>query len=220
MVKILSLADKLPIPLGWESVYLNWACVLDCRWFNRLLPARKKLKACCGSTISKGGRMIMIVEAFHHQPLATWYRKNSAVEALTWTEELWEILPVGGLLIFEVWFFNFLWFEVFTDTKNFFVTGLRPKSAELVTSRLFRGTLSKDLMINMGLYRSHPCKPPVGLVSVLGKTWYYYFRNVQDPEKLSAGQVCQLYPRPYRVESAFLVRKLWGSIVLFVGGWD
>ena len=32
--------------------------------------------------------MIMIVEAFHHQPLATRYTKNSVVEALTWTEEL------------------------------------------------------------------------------------------------------------------------------------
>jgi hypothetical protein len=196
MVKILSQADKLPIPMGWESVYQNWACALDCRWFNRLLPARKKLKACCGSTISKGGRMIMIVEAFHHQPLATWYTKNSAVEALTWTEELWQILPVGGLLIFEVWFFNFLWFDGFTDTENFFVTGLRPKTAYLVTSRLSRGILSKDEMIKMGLYRSNSCKHPVRLVSVFwGKTWYYYLRNVKDPEKLSAGQVCELYRR-------------------------
>ncbi len=60
----------------------------------------------------------------------------------------------------------------------------------------------------MGLYRSNPCKHPVRLVSVIwGKTWYYYQRNVKDPEKLSAGQVCELYRRPYRVESAFLVTK-------------
>jgi hypothetical protein len=32
--------------------------------------------------------MIMIVEAFHRQPLATWYTKNSAVDPLKWTEEL------------------------------------------------------------------------------------------------------------------------------------
>jgi|GEM_PF-3108363 len=32
--------------------------------------------------------MLMIVEAFHHQPLATWYTNNSAVDALTWTEEV------------------------------------------------------------------------------------------------------------------------------------
>jgi hypothetical protein len=49
----------------------------------------------------------------------------------------------------------------------------------------------------MGLYRSNPCKHPVRLVSVLwGKTWYYYLRNVKDSEKLSAGQVCELYRRP------------------------
>jgi|GEM_PF-3411758 len=59
----------------------------------------------------------------------------------------------------------------------------------------------------MGLYRSNPCKHPVRLVSVLGKTWYYYLRNIKDPEKLSAGQVCELYRRPKRVVSAFLVTK-------------
>ena len=77
----------------------------------------------------------MIVEAFHHQPLATCYTKNSAVRAQAWTEELLEILPVGGLLIFELGFFNFLWFDAFTDTENFFVTGLRRKTAYVVTSR-------------------------------------------------------------------------------------
>ena len=93
-------------------------------------------------------------------------------------------------------FFNFLWLEAFTDTEKFFVTGLRPQTTELVTSRLLRGTLSKDEMIKLGLYRSNPCKYPIRLVSVFWeKTWYYYLRNVKDPEKLSAGQVCELYRR-------------------------
>jgi len=87
-------------------------------------PAGKKLKACCRSTISKGGRMLMIVEAFHYQPLASWYTKNSAVDALTWTEELLELLPVGGLLIFELGFFNLMGFDGFTDTEKLFVTEL------------------------------------------------------------------------------------------------
>lgn len=77
----------------------------------------------------------MIVEAFHHQPRATCYIKNSAVRAQAWTEELLERLPVGGLLIFELGFCNFLWFDAFTDTENFFVTELRPQTADLVTSR-------------------------------------------------------------------------------------
>ena len=126
----------------------------------------------------------MIVEAFHHQPLASCYTKNSAVCAQAWTEELLEILPVGGLLIFELGFFNFLWFDAFTDTENFFVTGLRPKTAYLVASRLSRKTLSKDRMIIMRSYGCNPCKHPVCLVSVFwGKNWYYYLTNVKDPEK-------------------------------------
>jgi hypothetical protein len=49
----------------------------------------------------------------------------------------------------------------------------------------------------MGLYRCNPCKHPVRLVSAIwGKNWYYYQRNVKDPEKLSTGQVYELYRRP------------------------
>ncbi len=219
MVKIQSRADKLPIPIGWESVYQNFSAL----WIadgSTLEALRKKLKASEDSTMGLGGRMMMIVEAFHHQPIATWYTKNSAVHDQTWTEELLERLPVGGLLIFDLGFFNFIWFDAFTDTEKFFVTRLRQKTAYKVTSTLSSSTLYKDEIIKMGLYRSNPCNHQVRLVSVLwGKTWYYYLTNVKDPEKLSAGQVCELYRRRWRVEEAFLLTKrLLGLSYLWVGG--
>ena len=125
-----------------------------------------------------------------------------------------------GLLIFDLGFFNFVWFDAFTESGKFFVTRLRQKTAYQVIRRLSSGTLYKDEIIKMGLYRSNPCNHQVRLVSVLwGKTWYYYLTNVKEPEKLSARQVCELYRRRWRVEEAFLLTKrLLGLSYLWVGG--
>ncbi len=219
MIKIQSQADKLPIPIGWESVYQNFSAL----WIadgSTLEALRKKLKATEDSTKGLGGRMMMIVEAFHHQPVATWYTKNSTVHDQTWTEELLERLPIGGLLIFDLGFFNFRWFDAFTDADKFFITRMRKKTGQTVTTTLSSGTFYKDEIIKMGKYRSNPCNHEVRLVSVLwGKTWYYYLTNVKDPQKLSAGQVCELYRRRWKVEEAFLLTKrLLGLSYLWVGG--
>lgn len=84
---------------------------------------------------------------------------------------------------------------------------------------LSNGQFYRDEIITMGEYRSHPCKLPVRLISVLwGTTWYYYLTNVVDPQILSPQQVCELYRRRWRVEDAFLLTKrLLGLAYIWVG---
>jgi hypothetical protein len=217
--KIRADADRLPIPVGWESVCQNFSAI----WIaegSTLEALRKKLKANLDSTKGLGGRMMMIVEAFNHQPSASWYTKSSTEHDQNWTEQLLERLPVGWLLIFDDRFFNFVWFDAFSESGKFFVTRLRQKTAYQVICTLSSSTLYKDEIIKMGLYRSNPCNHKVRLVSVLwGKTWYYYLTNVKDPPNLSARQVCELYRRGWRVEEAFLLTKrLLGLSYLWVGG--
>ena len=38
-------------------------------------------------------------------------------------------LPVSGLLITDLGFFGFLWFDIFTDQQKYFVTRMREKTA-------------------------------------------------------------------------------------------
>jgi hypothetical protein len=47
-----------------------------------------------------------------------------------------ERLLIGGLLIFDLGFFNFVWFDAFTDSGKFFVTRLRQKTAYQVIRTL------------------------------------------------------------------------------------
>jgi hypothetical protein len=210
---------NLPVPRGWESVHQNFSAL----WIadgSTLEALRRKLKALQEKTTVLGGKMMIVVEAFNHRPIAAWYDSDAKVNDKTFANQLLARLPQQGLLIFDLGFFSFVWFDAFTQAEKFFVTRLRNKTAYQVTRCLSQGVFYRDEIIELGQYRSNPCQYPLRLVSVLwGKTWYYYLTNVLDPEQLSPQQVCQLYRRRWQIEEAFLLTKrLLGLAYLWVGG--
>jgi Transposase DDE domain len=166
----------------WQPVYERFTAI----WIadgSTLEALRRKLKALKDTDKTVAGKIMMVVAAFTHQPVATWYTTNSKANDKTWCDSLLERLPVGGLLIFDLGFFKFPWFDGFTTSDKFFVTRLREKTAYTVVRCLSSGQFYRDEIITMGEYRSHPCKHPVRLVSVLwGASWYYYLTNVIDPQ--------------------------------------
>lgn len=207
-----------PIPEEWQTVSLMFSAI----WIadgSTLEELRKKLKSLEGKGTVLGGKMMGVVEAFTHRTVNLWYTDNAKANDKKFTEQLLSALPTGGLLIFDLGFFKFGWFDEFTESNKFFVTRLREKTSYKVCRRLSGGTYYSDEIIEMGEYRSNPCKHKVRLVSVLwGKNWYYYLTNVLDTHQLSAQQVCDLYRRRWRIEDAFLLTKrLLGLAYLWVG---
>ena len=210
---------NLPVPKSWESVHQNFSAL----WIadgSTLEALRRKLKALQENTTTLGGKMMIVVEAFNHRPIAAWYSSDAKVNDKTFANQLLDRLPQQGLLIFDLGFFSFVWFDAFTQAEKFFVTRLRNKTTYQVTHCLSQGACYRDEIIELGQYRSNPCQYPLRLVSVLwGKTWYYYLTNVLDPEQLSPQQVCELYRRRWQIEQAFLLTKrLLGLAYLWVGG--
>jgi hypothetical protein len=72
-----------------------------------------------------GGKMMMVVEAFNHRPVATWYNPEAKANDKSFAEKLLKRLPTQGLLIFDLGFFSFVWFDAFTCAQKFFVTESR-----------------------------------------------------------------------------------------------
>ncbi len=180
------------IPESWQPVCTKFTAI----WIgdgSTLEALRRKLKALQENEKTLAGKMMMVVEAFNHRPVKTWYTTNSKANDKTWCDQLLECLPIGGLLIFDLGFFKFPWFDAFSESDKFFVTRLREKTAYKVVRCLTSAQFYRDEIISMGEYRSNPCQHSVRLVSVLwGTTWYYYLTNVLDPQILSAQQVCEL----------------------------
>jgi hypothetical protein len=180
----------------------------------------KRLDSLPAPASGLGGKMMMIVEAFSHRPVGAWYCADAHAHDQNWCDTLIERLPKGGLLIFDLGFFNFIWFDGFTVAQKYFVTRWRHKTAFKVMRVLSQGQRHRDEILELGQYRSHPCRYPVRRVSVLwGKTWHTYLTNVLDPSELSAQQVTDLYRQRWRIEEAFLLTKrLLGLAYLWVGG--
>ena len=218
MEQMHSSASPQSIPHSWLGVHHSFQTI----WIadgSTLEELRKKLKALSESGTVLGGKMMMIVEAFSHNPVATWYNEDAKVNDKIFTEKILEKLPKNGLLIFDLGFFKFPWFDEFTDNQKFFVSRLREKTSYSVIRCLSSGAFYRDEIIQMGQYRSNPCKHPVRLVSVLwGKNRYYYITNVVDPTLLSSQQICELYRIRWRIEDAFsLTKRLLGLAYLWVG---
>jgi hypothetical protein len=207
------------IPTQWVAVESKFAAV----WLadgSTLEAIVKKLQMHREQKTLLGGRMMMMVDAWSLRPTAAWYGEDQNANDKIWSEELLTKLPVNGLLVFDMGFFSFVWFDAFTEASKWFVTRLRQKTAYKTVRVLSEGSHYRDEIIDMGLYRSNPCNHPVRLVSVRwSNTWYTYITNVLDPQILSPQQVCDLYRRRWRIEDAFLLTKrLLGLAYLWVGG--
>jgi Transposase DDE domain len=203
---------------GWSSLIARFSAI----WIadgSTLEELQKRLKIQAGKGTVLAGKMMVIVDLLTHRPVFSWFTPEDAANDKQWVDNLLQKLPTGGLLVFDLGFFKFLWFDQFTNTHKYFVTRQREKTAFKVTQVLSTGTHYRDCIIKMGEYRSNPCQHPVRMVSVLwGAAWYHYLTNVLDPTQLSARQVCDLYRRRWRIEDAFAITKrLLGLAYLWVG---
>lgn len=165
------------------------------------------------------GKMMTVVELLTHRPLKLSYCLNPKANDKTFDTWLQQQLPVGGLLVFDLGFFKFLWFDQFTEQGKYFLTRLREKTAYHKVQTLSDGPRYRDELIELGQYRSNPCHHRLRLVSVLWEsTWYCYLTNVLDPHQLPPHLVCELYRRRWRIEDAFaLTKRLLGLAYLWVG---
>lgn len=181
---------------------------------------QKKLHELKAAKLTLGGKIMMLVDAWTRQPIQSFYTADAQSNDKTFVEPLLQQLPVGGLLIFDLGFFSFPFFDAFSQQGKFFLTRLREKTRYRTVSLLSEGSRYRDQIIRVGAGGGGGCQHPLRLVSILwDQTWYHYLTNVLDPERLSARQVGELYRRRWRIEEAFLLTKrLLGLSYLWVGG--
>lgn len=201
-------SPQLPGLAGWTEMRKQFprVAMVDGSTLEAVRKKTQTLQAQPGLVLA--GRMMVMVEAFTHRPLWQLYTEEAAANDKRFAPEILTALPEGGLLIFDLGFFSFLWFDDFTEQHKYFVTRLRQNTAYRTTHVLSHGPYYRDELIEVGLYRSNPCRHPLRLVSVLWHgQWYRSLTNVLDPAQLSARQVCELYRRRWRIADAFLVTK-------------
>ena len=90
---------------------------------------RRKLKDLRENPTPLGGKMLAVVDLCTHRPQQTWYTTQPQANDKTFCAQLGAALPVGGLVVVDLGWFSFSFFDALTEAGKYFVTRLREKTA-------------------------------------------------------------------------------------------
>ena len=165
------------------------------------------------------GHLGVVCDLFTHLPAKLWWAEDPATNDKAFIPALLDWLGPDSLLVFDLGYFAFTFFDQLTTATCWFVTRLREKTSYTVECVLLERPHVRDRVVHLGKYRANPSTHPVRLIEVyLGGTWRCYVTNVLDPQRLSVVEVVALYDYRWRIETAFLlVKRLLDLAYLWVG---
>ena len=123
---------------------------------------------------------------------------------------LLEGLPTGSLILADLGYFSFPWFDYLSEQGSFWVSRLKERATSQLKEVLAyddrQGLL--DAIVWLGKYRADRCGHAVRLILFSsGGRQYGYLTNVLDPEQLSMREIAHLYARSFDIELAFKLLK-------------
>ena len=126
-------------------------------------------------------------------------------------------LSKGALILADLGYFGFRWFDDLTDREFWWVSRLRAKTSYTLLHTHFQRGETLDAIVWLGAYRADRAKHAVRLIQFRhGGVLYRYLTNVLDPAVLPPKEVARLYARRWDIELAFkLVKRHLGLHLLW-----
>ena len=148
------------------------------------------------------------------------FHQNCKLMARTMIERL----PPRSLILCDLGYFAFEWFDWLTDNQFYYVSRLRAKTSIKRLHVFYEKGETLDALVYLGVYRSDQAAHAVRLMQFRqGEALRIYITNVLDPKELSLLEIAQLYARRWNIESAFRLLKqhlnlhlLWSAKVVVV----
>lgn len=122
----------------------------------------------------------------------------------------------GALILMDLGFFSFEWFDQLTSEGYFWISRLRQKTSFEIIHTFYQQGETFDGLIWLGAYRADRARYAVRLVKFrVGETCYQYITNVIQPNQLSLHDIAVLYARRWDIEMAFKLIKRELGLHLF-----
>lgn len=152
-----------------------------------------------------------LIRQMHLIPDATQNEKVAARDLLS-------RLAPGTLVLCDLGYFSFRFFDDLTDQGLWWVTRVRARTSYTVIHTFAQHGETFDGIVWLGAYRADQAAHPVRLIQFRhGTGLCRYLTNVRDPEQLPLDAVAQLYARRWDIEMAVQLVKqhlglsLWWS---------
>jgi hypothetical protein len=191
--------------IGWCLERFSAVRILDGSTLDGLLRKVGLLREGEGPVLA--GRIASLLDAASLLPQEIWYEEDSQAHDQTFWERAMACLPEKALLLFDLGFVNYTWFDFLTDKVLYFVTRCKSNAVIQVDQVLHASAQLHDYVIWLGSPQKR-CRHRLRLIEVEFKgRWFRYLTNVLDPQVLPPSVVAQLYQQRWRIEDAFNVAK-------------
>jgi Transposase DDE domain len=172
----------------------------------RVLPALRALPA--GDPGLLAGTLAALFDVRRQQWRRILYREDTFQNEKVAARSLLDGLAQGTLLLCDLGYFGFKWFDDLTDGGFFWLSRLRSRTSYDPITILYQQGEILDAIVWLGKYRADRAKHAVRLIQfpVNGRV-YRYITNVLDPAQLSMREAAQLYARRWDIEMAISIVK-------------
>ena len=129
---------------------------------------------------------------------------------------LLEHIQKGALILADMGYFGFAWFDNLTESGYQWISRVREKTSYTVVHTYYQKGETFDGLIWLGAYRADRSRFIVRLVTFrVGNTLHRYITNVLEPKKLAIREMALLYARRWDIEMAFKLIKRELGLHLF-----
>ncbi len=167
----------------------------------RLLPALRQLPADNYHLLA--GKLAGLFDLRRQQ----WHRLLHVVDPRQ-SEQLqaWSMvqcLPKGSLILADLGYFCFEWFDDLTDLGYFWLSRLQSKISYLVIHTYYEQGTTLDCVVFLGVHRFNKAGHAVRLVQFeVNGQLYRYLTNVLDPQVFPLPEIARVYARRWDIELA------------------
>lgn len=170
------------------------------------------------------GKIAGLFDVRRQQWVRLLFRDDVFVNEKHLVDSLLHGLQPGTLLLADLGYFCFSWFDWLTDQGFWWLSRLREKTSYTIEHIFIEQGTTLDALIWLGAYRADRTKHLIRLIQFEHQgTLYQYITNVRDPHCLSMMDAARLYARRWDIELAFKalkcslgIRFWWSSHPLLV----
>jgi hypothetical protein len=121
---------------------------------------------------------------------------------------LLDSLPASSLLLADLGYFSFPWFDWLTTHFIYFVSRVKAQVTYVELHTFVDTPLVRDRIVYLGKHNSDKASYPVRLVELfIDGEWWSYITNVLDPVMLPGHYLFALYSQRWTIECCFSVLK-------------
>ncbi|HEY0153467.1 MAG TPA: IS4 family transposase [Longimicrobium sp.] len=214
------LAERL-LPYA-DATLASWASAVVVLDETTLDPLARKLPALRGTPAGDDTLLPGKVAGLFDVRLQQWLklmwvddvRANEKLRARSMIEEL----PPESLVLADLGYFGFEWFDFLTQAGHYWVSRLKKKTSYKVRHVFYEHGSTLDALIWLGAHRADRAAKSVRLVRFTHKGQQYeYITNVLAPRQLPLREIARLYARRWDIELAIKLVKRELGLHLFWG---